>query len=72
MGLTTKKLKVSHTYLDSLDDDVEILGRNQGNLVPGILQSTTLTRLAKRAATASSAKRNRYTYIDNSNAEDGN
>ena len=61
-----KREKASRTYQDSLDDDVEILGSG----VPGILQSTTFSRPAKRAVAASSARRYRYNYSDNSNAED--
>ena len=67
-----KRAKASRTYRDSLDDDVEILGSTQGSGVPGILQSTALSRPSKRAATASSARRYRYSYREDSGAEDGN
>ena len=66
-----ERAKASRTYQDSLDDDVEILGSTQGSSAPGILQSTVSSRPAKRATAASSARRHRYNYRDDSHAENG-
>ena len=66
------RVKASRTYRDSSDGDVEILGSTQGSSAPRILQSTASSRPAKRAVAASSVRRHRYNYRDNSDAEDGN
>ena len=67
----TKREKASHTYRDSSDDDVEILGSTQGSSAPVISQSSTSSRTVKRAVAASSVRRHRYNYRDDSDAEDG-
>ena len=66
-----KRMKASCTYLDSLSNDVEILGSTQGSCAPGILHPTTFTSPAKRAEAASSTISNRYNYRDGRDAEDG-
>ena len=66
-----KREKARFTHRDSSDDDVEILGSTQGSGAPRILQSTASSRPAKRSASASSARRHRYNYKDNSNEDDG-
>ena len=67
-----KRAKASRTYRNSSDNDVEILGSTQASGAAGIFQSTALSRPAKRDAAASSARRHRYNYRDDSNAEEGN
>ena len=66
-----KRAKASRTCRDSSDDDVEILGRNQGSGAARISHSTASPRQAKGAAAAYSARRHRYNYRDDSDAEDG-
>ena len=70
--MVAKREKASRTYQDSSDDDVEILVSTQGISAPGILKFTASSRPAKRAVTASSVRRHRYNYGDNSDSEDGN
>ena len=53
-----------------MDDDVEILVSTQGSGASIILHSTTLSRPAKRAVEASSARRHMYNYRDNIDADD--
>ena len=71
MRVLAKRAKASRTYQDSLDDDVEILGSTQGSGAPGILQCIASSRPTKISAAASSARRHRYNYRGNSDAEDG-
>ena len=66
-----KKAKASRIYRDSSEDDVEILKSTQGSGVPGNFQSTASSSPTKRDAAAPSARRHRYSYRDDSNAEDG-
>ena len=66
-----KRAKASRTYQESSDDDVEILGSTQGSSATGILHSTASSRPVKRSVAASSVRRHRYNYRDNSDAEDG-
>ena len=65
-----QRAKESCAYQDSLEDDVEIFGSTQRSGAPGILQSTVSSRPANRAAAASFARRHRYNYRDDINAED--
>ena len=65
-----KRAKASRTYRDSSEDNVGILGSPQGSGAPGISQSTTFSRPAKRDTAASSARRHMYNYRYNINAED--
>ena len=58
----TKRAKASRTYRDSLDYDAEILGSTQGSSAPGILQSNTSSRPARRAASSSSSRSHIYNY----------
>ena len=60
-----KRAKASRTY------DVETMGSTQGSGAPVISQYTASSRPAKRAVAASSARRHRYNYRDDSDAEDG-
>ena len=57
-----KRAKASRTYRYSSDDDVEILGRNQGSGAARISHSTALPWHAKVAAAASSEIRHRCNY----------
>ena len=66
-----KRDKASHTCLDSLDDDVEILGSTQGSGAPGNFQSAASSRPAKRDTIEYSARRHKYNYRGDSDAEDG-
>ena len=68
--MISKREKAIRTYKESSDGDVEILGSTQGSGAPGISQFTASSRPAKRAAAASSSRRNRYNYRDDRNAED--
>ena len=54
-----KRAKAIRIYQDSSDDDVEILRITQESGAHGLLQSTALSRPAKRDAAESSARRHR-------------
>ena len=69
--VTAKREKARCTHLDSSENYVEILGSTQGSGAPRILKSTASSRPTKRYAAASSTRRHRYNYRDDSNAEDG-
>ena len=69
--MISKRAKASRTYRDSSDNDVGILGSTQGIGAPVIVHSTASSGPAKIAAVASSLIRHRYSYRDDSNAEDG-
>ena len=65
-----KRAKASCTYRYFSVSDAEILGITQGSSASIILQSTALSRTAKSAAAASSARRHMYNNREDSNAED--
>ena len=69
--MIAKREKASRTYPESSDDDVEIFEITQESSAPGPLQSIASSIPAKRAVSASSARRHGYNYRDDSDAEDG-
>ena len=68
--MVAKRAKASCTYQESSDDYVEKFGSTQGSGAPRILLSTVSPRPTKRAAAASYARRQRYKYRDDSDADD--
>ena len=60
--MMANRAKISRTYRDSLDDDVEILGSTQGKGAPRMFHSTVLSRPAKRAVATYYTRRHRYNY----------
>ena len=66
-----KREKASRTYRDSSDDDVEIFGSTQGSGAPGTSKFTASSKPAKRYAAVFFARRQRYNYIGDSDADYG-
>ena len=69
--VVAKREKSSRTYRYSSYNYVEILGSTQGSVAPGILQPAASPSPAKIDESESSARRHRYNFRDESDAEDG-